>query len=101
MAATRVFGTTGDAQEAGISTVYQEVNLCSNLSVGENVMLGHEPRGRFGIDWAAVHREAGRHLANLGLHLDTKSLLASHSIAIQQLIAISRAMVLGRKGANS
>ena len=43
--ADRVFGSTSDAQDAGISTVYQEVNLCPNLSVGENVMLGHEPRG--------------------------------------------------------
>src|SRR3982750_1365761 len=40
----RVFGTAADAQGAGISTVYQEINLCPNLSVGENVMLGHEPR---------------------------------------------------------
>ncbi len=41
---TRVFASTADAQAAGISTVYQEVNLCQNLSVGENVMLGHEVR---------------------------------------------------------
>src|SRR5262249_8095304 len=40
----RVFGSAADAQGAGISTVYQEINLCPNLSVGENVMLGHEPR---------------------------------------------------------
>jgi monosaccharide-transporting ATPase len=90
----RVFGSTADAQRAGISTVYQEVNLCPNLSVGENVMLGHEPRSRRGIDWRAAHREAARHLANLGLHLDTHSVLSSHSIAVQQLVAISRAMVL-------
>ena len=57
------FGSTADAQGAGISTVYQEVNLCTNLSVGENVMLGHEPRRRRGIDWRATHREAARHLA--------------------------------------
>ena len=90
----RRFEATADAQEAGISTVYQEVNLCSNLSVGENVMLGHEPRGRFGIDWNGVHREAQRHLTNLGLDLDTRSSLSSHSIAIQLLVAIARAMVL-------
>ena len=89
----RVFSSTGDAQDAGISTVYQEVNLCPNLSVGENVMLGHEPRGRRGISWKAIHAEAARHLENLGLHLDTQSLLSSHSIAVQQLVAISRAMV--------
>ena len=90
----RSFGSTADAQQAGISTVYQEVNLCTNLSVGENVMLGHEPRNRRGIDWKATHREAARHLESLGLRLDTHSLLSSHSIAVQQLVAISRAMVL-------
>jgi len=90
----RLFGSTADAQEAGISTVYQEVNLCTNLSVGENVMLGHEPRNRLGIDWKATHREAARHLESLGLQLDTHSLLSSHSIAVQQLVSISRAMVL-------
>ncbi|KAF2413529.1 sugar ABC transporter ATP-binding protein [Microbacterium sp. B35-04] len=93
----RIFAATADAQAAGISTVYQEVNLCSNLSVGENVMLGHEPRGRAGIDWKAVHRLAAEHLAGLGLSIDTRSILSSHSIAIQQLVAISRAMVLDAK----
>jgi simple sugar transport system ATP-binding protein len=90
----QVLGSTIDAQRAGISTVYQEVNLCTNLSVGENVMLGHEPRGFRGIDWRATHREAAQHLEALGLRLDTHSLLSSHSIAVQQLVAISRAMVL-------
>ena len=89
----RDFRGTADAQKAGISTVYQEVNLLPNLSVGENVMLGHEPRRGGAIDWRAVHREAHRHLAALGLDLDTRAPLAQHSIAIQQLIAISRAMV--------
>jgi simple sugar transport system ATP-binding protein len=93
----RVFGGTADAQKAGISTVYQEVNLCANLSVGENVMLGHEPRRGRGIDWKAAHKEAARHLGHLGLRIDTRSTLASHSIAIQQLVAISRAMVLDAK----
>ena len=92
-----VFGGTADAQSAGISTVYQEVNLCANLSVGENVMLGHEPRAGGAIDWRAAHREAERHLGSLGLRIDTRSVLSSHSIAIQQLVAISRAMVLDAK----
>ena len=93
----RIFSSTADAQSAGISTVYQEVNLCDNLSVGENVMLGHEPRSLAGIDWKALHREAARHLGNLGLQIDTRSALSSYSIAIQQLVAISRAMVLDAK----
>ena len=94
---SRVFTSTADAQNAGISTVYQEVNLCTNLSVGENVMLGHEPRTFGRIDWRAAHREAARHLGSLGLSIDTRSALSSHSIAIQQLVAISRAMVLDAK----
>ena len=93
----RVFDGTADAQAAGVSTVYQEVNLCTNLSVGENVMLGHEIRRGGGIDWRATHREAAHHLESLGQHLDTRSILASHSIAVQQLVAIARAMVLDAK----
>ena len=89
----REFRGTADAQAAGISTVYQEVNLCTNLSVAENVMLGHEVRSAGRIDWKATHREAARHLENLGVRIDTHSLLATHSIAVQQLVAISRAMV--------
>jgi simple sugar transport system ATP-binding protein len=89
-----VFRTTSDAQAAGISTVYQEVNLCPNLSVGENVMLGHEPRRGGRIDWKAAHLRAAEHLEGLGLSIDTRTMLSSHSLAIQQLVAISRAMVL-------
>lgn len=94
---SRVFGSTADAQDAVISTVYQEVNLCANLSVGENVMLGHERRTARGIDWKATHRRAAEHLESLGMDIDTRSTLSTHSIAIQQLVAISRAMVLDAK----
>ncbi len=94
---SRVFRSTADAQSAGISTVYQELNLCTNLSVGENVMLGHEPRGR--PDRLEGHCTARppSTSASLGIAIDTRSLLANHSIAIQQLVAISRAMVLDAK----
>lgn len=90
----RTFATTADAQAAGISTVYQEVNLCPNLTVGENVMLGHELRRGAAIDWRATHAQAAQHLEGLGLRIDPRSQLSTHSIAIQQLVAISRAMVL-------
>ena len=91
--AARIFKGTADAQDAGVWTVYQEVNLCANLTVGKNVMLGQERRGPFGIDWKATNAEARGHLESLGLRIDPRSSLASHSIAIQQLVAISRAMV--------
>jgi simple sugar transport system ATP-binding protein len=90
----RLFRSTADAQASGIATVYQEVNLCQNLSVGENVMLGNEIRRAGMVDWRATHAAAANALAELGVHIDTRSILASHSIAVQQLVAISRAMVV-------
>ena len=88
------FSGPADAERSGISTVYQEVNLCTNLTIGENVMLGHEVRGRFGISWRRTHRAAAEALAGLGLAgLDTHRLLDSVPIAIQQLIAIGRATI--------
>ncbi len=85
---------TADAQAAGISTVYQEVNLCTNLTVGENVMLGHETRGAFSIDWKRTYQRASETLAKLGLeHIDPRQPLSALSLAMQQLVAISRSMV--------
>ena len=92
--ATRTFHGTADAQAAGVAPVYQEINLLPNLSVGENVMLGHEVRGRFGINWRATHEKASTYLKELGLDIDPRSLLSTHSIAVQQLVAISRAVVV-------
>lgn len=86
------FSGTAQAQAAGISTVYQEVNLLGNLTVAENVLLGREPR-RFGyIDRRAMGRRAAEILAELHLKIDTGSLLGSHSVAVQQLVAIARAI---------
>jgi simple sugar transport system ATP-binding protein len=85
---------TADAQSAGISTVYQEVNLCTNLTIGENVMLGNEVRGATGINWKATNTAAVENLKKLGLgDLNPRAPLSSLSIALQQLVAISRAMV--------
>jgi monosaccharide-transporting ATPase len=94
----RRFTGTADAQSAGISTVYQEVNLCDNLTVGENVMLGHEVHGPFGINWRKTHEAAHDALTRLGLGaLDSRQPLSSISLALQQLVAISRAMVTNSK----
>ncbi|WP_457030027.1 sugar ABC transporter ATP-binding protein [Kitasatospora sp. P5_F3] len=81
-----------EAQQAGISTVYQEVNLCPNLSVAENIFIGREPR-RFGlIHWAELRRRAAASVAALDLDIDVTAPLNSHSIAVQQLVAIVRAV---------
>ena len=80
------------AQRLGINTVYQEVNLCLNLSVAENVFIGREPL-RFGrIDWKSVHRDAKEVLARLNIDVDVTRPLSSYSIAIQQMVAIARVL---------
>jgi galactofuranose transport system ATP-binding protein len=84
-------GNPAQAQAAGISTVYQEVNLLPNLSVAENIMLGREPR-RFGlIDWKATRARAAELLERLNLDIDPTSPLSEHSLAVRQLVAIVRA----------
>jgi galactofuranose transport system ATP-binding protein len=92
------FANPGESQAAGISTVYQEVNLCANLSVEENILLGREPRKRGSIDWRGVRSRAREVLAQLRLgHIEPGSLLSDHSIAIQQLIAIARSVEVSAK----
>lgn len=80
------------SQELGISTVYQEVNLCTNISVAENIMLGHEPQ-RFGsIDWRKMNELAHNAIHRLSLSVDVTQPLGSYSVAIQQMVAITRAL---------
>lgn len=85
--------TPAAAQRLGIATVYQDVNLIPDLSVAENIMLGREPRARLGwIDWRAMRRRACAILADIGLRVDVAQGLRSCSIAVQQLIAVARAV---------
>ncbi|MFG2077518.1 sugar ABC transporter ATP-binding protein [Nonomuraea maritima] len=81
-----------EAQQAGISTVYQEVNLCANLSVAENILLGREPRRRGRIDWKRMRARATELLSRLELSLDVSAPLSSCSLAVQQMVAIARAI---------
>ena len=81
-----------EAQALGISTVYQEVNLIPYLSVAENICIGRQPL-RFGqVDWKETNRRAEKALARLNLKLDVTLTLSSYSIAIQQMVAIARAV---------
>ncbi|MGJ7510766.1 sugar ABC transporter ATP-binding protein [Variovorax sp. GT1P44] len=90
-----------EAQRMGISTVYQEVNLCPNLSVAENIFSGRYPRRGlaqgYRIDWAEVNRQARALLARLDVDIDVTRLLSSYSVAVQQLVAIARALGLSSK----
>ena len=86
------FPSPAHAQAAGVRAVYQEINLLPNLSVAENIMLGREPRRWWGIDWRTMRQQASAVLADLGLDVDPGSLLGTHSLAVQQLVAIARAV---------
>lgn len=86
-----------DAQKNGISTVYQEVNLCPNLSVSENLFIGREPR-KFGlIDWGTMNKESKKILEELDIHIDVTKRLDNYSLALQQMIAIARAVAMDCK----
>ncbi len=84
------------AQRLGISTVYQEVNLCPNLSVAENIFAGRYPRHGlaqgFRIDWAQMQQRARELVARIGLDIDVTRLLSDYPVAVQQLVAIARAL---------
>lgn len=81
-----------EAQRLGISTVYQEVNLAPNLSVAENLFLGRLPM-RFGaIDWKLARDRSKAALSKVGLDIDPRTTLGECSIAVQQLVAIARAL---------
>ena len=82
------------AQSLGISTVYQEVNLCPNLTVAENILIGRQPMKRGHVDWKRMNGQAREILLGLDVEIDVTQPLGSFSIAIQQMAAIARALVI-------
>lgn len=89
--------STHEAQILGISTVYQEVNLCSNISVAENIFIGREPM-KFGrIDWKEINNKAYIAMKKLNIDIDVTKSLDSYSLAIQQMVAIARAVDIKAK----
>jgi ribose transport system ATP-binding protein len=82
----------GQAHTLGIRIIYQELNLIPQLSVAENIALGHEP-GRFGlIDRGAVAAEAERRLSSLGVHIDPATPVRELGIAQQQMVEVAKAL---------
>lgn len=79
-----------DAQNLGISTVYQEITLCPNLSVAENMYIGRT-KG-VGLNWKKMNENADKILQSLDIPAKASQQLASCSIAVQQMVAIARAV---------
>ncbi|NBI72710.1 sugar ABC transporter ATP-binding protein [Clostridiaceae bacterium] len=87
-----------EANEAGISTIYQELNLVLFQTVYENLFLGREPKNKFGsIDRGQMASEASRILKELGIDIDVTKPLSNFSTAVQQMVAIARAVSINAK----
>lgn len=85
---------TKDSQELGIGTVYQEVNLLPNLTVAENLFLGRQPMKWGMVQTKKMNMLAREQLAEFGLNINPAELLSSYSVAVQQVVAIARAVAL-------
>ena len=86
-----------DAPKFGLSTVYQEINLIPALSVAENIYIGREPMRLGCIDWRSITSRAKTAIKKLDLNIDVTLPVSSFSVAIQQLVAITRALDISAK----
>lgn len=81
-----------DAEALGISTIYQEFNLARNLTVAENIFLGHLPRKGFSVDWDQVKHRSREILDALGVTFGVDTLTSKLSVAEQQLVEIAKSL---------
>jgi ribose transport system ATP-binding protein len=87
------FANPREAQVAGISTIYQEINLVPQMSAARNLFLGREPRNRLGlIDVRRMNTDASDVLARYGVHVDPRKPLRELGVGVQQMVAIARAV---------
>lgn len=84
-----------EANKAGVVMVHQELALIPEISVAENVFLGHMPRTCTGIDWKTVYKKAEMALKKLSLDIDVRSKVKYLSIGQQQLVEIAKAIMMG------
>ncbi|MDZ4134814.1 MAG: sugar ABC transporter ATP-binding protein, partial [Paracoccaceae bacterium] len=92
------FATAEDAARAGVTAIHQETVLFDELTIAENIFIGHAPRTGWGlIDWAAMNRDAGALLARIGADLDPTIRLRDLGIARKHLVAIARALSIEAK----
>lgn len=89
---------TMDAQKKGISTVYQEINLCPNLSVAENLFIGREPLTKLGtVNRRKMNMMAAKLMKDMNMDIEVTQNLENYSLALQQMIAIARAVDMKSK----
>lgn len=86
------FRTLHDSEEKGIVIIHQELALIPELSIGENMFLGNERKGHFGIDWDKTYHEAEEHMRQVGLKEDATTLIKDIGTGKQQLVEIAKAL---------
>ena len=86
------FTNAHSSQMAGISTVYQELNMIPYLSVAENIYLGNYPKEKAGIDWKKLFADAQHLMDSLNIRIDVRTQLDQLSIAMQQMVSFARAV---------
>ena len=92
------FRSAREALAAGIGMVHQELSTIPDLTVAENVFLGHQPLTKMGtVDWARINKEAKRLIASLGLDIDPKTRMGSLPVGLQQLVELSRVLFSGAR----
>ncbi len=91
------FTSPREAQTQGIAAIYQEPSLFPDLDIAENILVGRQPAGRWGVNWKQMYQEAGALLKLLGLSLDPRTKARELSVAQQQLVEIARALSINAK----
>ena len=86
------FKTLHDSEAKGIVIIHQELALIPELSIGENMFLGNERKGKFGIDWDRTYNNAEEHMQQVGLKEDAKTLIKDIGTGKQQLVEIAKAL---------
>jgi simple sugar transport system ATP-binding protein len=86
-----------EAAAFGISTLYQEINLIPALSVAENIYIGRQPMKKWGIDWNRMNSDARKAIRKLDLDIDVTQPVFAYPMAVQQLVAITRALEISAR----
>lgn len=89
-----IFNNPRESQERGIATIYQELSLYPELTVAENIFIGHAPRNRFKmIDWGTMERRASEILTSLEIHdLDVTRKIGGLTVGNRQRVEIAKAL---------
>ncbi len=91
---SRQFRGTREAEAGGIAIIHQELNLIPELSVAENIFLGHEPVHNGLIEWETVYTESRRVLGELGIDVDPREKVSRLGVGLQQMVEIAKALRL-------